>query len=50
LGASIFLISRNPQFKSDLAEFHGLTDWERAAFLLVLEWFELKIPGLGQLS
>ena len=27
-------------WRSDLAEFRGLTDRERAGFLLVLEWFE----------
>jgi hypothetical protein len=27
-------------WRSELAEFRGLTDRERAGFLLVLEWFE----------
>jgi hypothetical protein len=27
-------------WRKDLAEFRGLTDRERAGFLLVLEWFE----------
>jgi hypothetical protein len=26
-------------WRKDLAEFRGLTDWERSGFLLVLEWF-----------
>jgi hypothetical protein len=27
-------------WRNDLSEFRGLTDCERAGFLLVLEWFE----------
>ena len=27
-------------WRTDLAEFRGLTDRERSGFLLVLEWFE----------
>jgi hypothetical protein len=35
-------MNRKPRWcwRKDLAEFRGLTDRERAGFLLVLEWFE----------